>query len=114
MRNRGLGKGLNSLLHQKEMPTIPSCRSRGGVQIFLKSSETGQEAASTLNETRRRLQGAQIGRLLWAMDIVLVGLAFAQLSYPRTSIGLPLAIGGALIGVAAALGLTGLWLQRSQ
>ncbi len=109
MRN-GLGRGLESLIP-------PSGKAQGGVRLFLKTPVP--PVAPVVRERRVVAPPIEtVGRrwswILWAIDGVLVILAFAQLSsgVGSGSLNLALVTGSSLIGLACVLGVIGLYLHR--
>jgi hypothetical protein len=95
----------------------PSGDAQGGVRLFLKTP------VNPVNpEVRDRrvvtppgaADGRRWGSILWAIDVVLVILAFAQLlSGPKSDrLNLSLMTGASLIGLAGVVGVIGLYLRR--
>ena len=95
----------------------PSGDAQGGVRLFLK---TPVNPVKPVVRDRRVVNppeaadGRRFGSILWAIDAVLVILAFSQLlSGPGSDrLGLSLITGASLIGVAGVVGVIGLYLHR--
>lgn len=92
----------------------PSGDAPGGVRLFLKTPE-----APILKERRVvappvATQGRSWGWILWVIDGILVILAFGQLLARQESgsFNLSLLTGASLIGVAAVVGVVGVYLHR--